>query len=57
MFKEQNVLIVKLEAHLKHIKAITDGNILREFDVSERIIAIYDEVKLMLALIEGAKEF
>jgi len=56
MFKDPNILIVKLEAHLMHVKAIVDGDSLRSLLLYKRLNAVDDEVKLMLALIQGAKE-
>jgi len=57
MFSYPDVLIVKLEAHLEQIKDIIAHRTFVVTLTNESMNAVYDEVKLMLALIEGAKEF
>jgi len=49
-------LIEKLEAHLNHIRDMLVGNANNTHNSGERFNAIYDELKLILALIEGSKE-
>jgi len=47
-------LIIKLRAHLEHMKNVLNGNTFRSYNSGVKFNALYDEVKLMLALIEGA---
>jgi len=49
-------LIMKLEAHLKHLKDIMLDGTFRVMTPAEKTEVIQDELNLMLALIRGWKE-
>ena len=49
-------LILKLEAHLNHLKDIMYNQTFRVLTPPERTEVIQDELQLMLALIKGWKE-